>query len=40
MTRAHEIYLATGFRRVPSPDHVPEALKPQVVFTELDLSPG
>lgn len=37
MKRAHELYESVGFERVPAPDHFPEALKPLVVFMELDL---
>jgi putative acetyltransferase len=41
MTRAHEIYLAGGFRKVPTPEGFPETLKPVVVFMEMDLeAPG
>lgn len=39
MTKAHEIYMASGFRKVPTPVDFPEALKPVVVFMELDLDP-
>jgi putative acetyltransferase len=37
MTRAHALYEAAGFRRVPAPDDFPELLKPVVVFMEMDL---
>ena len=35
MTKAHEIYMAAGFRKVNTPSDFPEALKPIVVFMEL-----
>ena len=38
MTRAHEIYLAAGFRKVATPADFPETLKPIVVFMELTWS--
>lgn len=38
MTKAHEIYLAAGFRRVDAPADFPASLKPIVVFMELDLA--
>jgi GNAT superfamily N-acetyltransferase len=41
MTKAHEIYLAAGFRKASAPSDFPEALKPIAVFMELDLErPG
>ena len=35
MTKAHEIYMAAGFRKVNTPSDFPEALKPIAVFMEL-----
>jgi GNAT superfamily N-acetyltransferase len=41
MTKAHEIYLAAGFRKASAPSDFPEALKPIAVFMVLDLErPG
>ena len=37
MTRAHAIYEAAGFRRVSAPADFPDALKPVVVFMDMDL---
>jgi GNAT superfamily N-acetyltransferase len=39
MTRAHALYEAAGFRRVPAPADFPVALAPIAVFMECDL-PG
>ena len=38
MNAAHTLYESVGFERVSTPDDFPEALKPQVVFMELDLA--
>jgi GNAT superfamily N-acetyltransferase len=35
MTKAHEIYMAAGLRKVKTPSDFPEALNPIVVFMEL-----
>jgi GNAT superfamily N-acetyltransferase len=35
MTKAHEIYMAAGFRRASAPSDFPEALRPIAVFMEL-----
>jgi GNAT superfamily N-acetyltransferase len=35
MTKAHEIYVAAGFRPVDTPSDFPEAFKPVAVFMEL-----
>ncbi len=35
MTKAHEIYMAAGFRKVNTPSDFPETLKPIAVFMEL-----
>ncbi len=35
MTKAHEIYMAAGFRKVNTPSDFPEVLKPIAVFMEL-----
>jgi putative acetyltransferase len=40
MTKAHEIYMSAGFRKVATPVDFPEALRPVVVFMELDVSPA
>ena len=39
MTKAHALYEEAGFRRVGAPADFPEALKPIVVFMEMDLEP-
>jgi len=38
MEKAHALYEAVGFKRVSAPANFPEALKPEVVFMECDLS--
>jgi GNAT superfamily N-acetyltransferase len=38
MTKAHEIYMAAGFRKVAAPEAFPEELKPIVVFMEMALA--
>jgi GNAT superfamily N-acetyltransferase len=38
MKKAHALYQAVGFKRVSAPAVFPEALKPEVVFMECDLS--
>jgi carbonic anhydrase len=37
MTKAHELYMAAGFRKVETPADFPEILKPVVVFMEMAL---
>jgi len=37
MTNAHAIYEAAGFHRVSAPPDFPEALRPIVVFMEMDI---
>ncbi len=37
MTKAHEIYMAAGFRRIEPPEDFPQHLKPLVVFMEMPL---
>ncbi len=38
MTKAHALYEAVGFKRVATPDDIPEVFKPIVVFMECDLT--
>lgn len=37
MTKAHDLYISAGFRKVDPPADFPDSLKPIVVFMELDL---
>lgn len=38
MEKAHQLYEAAGFRRIPTPDNFPEAPRSIVVFMECDLA--
>ena len=38
MTKAHALYEGAGFRKVAAPADFPEALRPIVVFMEMDLA--
>ncbi len=38
MEKAHQLYEAAGFKRIPTPDDFPEELKPIVAFMECDLA--
>jgi putative acetyltransferase len=38
MTKAHELYVAAGFRKVDTPSDYPEVFKPVAVFMELTMT--
>lgn len=40
MTSAHALYRAAGFRRVATPAGFSEALRPVIVFMEMEIEPG